>query len=139
MYVPSDTDYFDHDADIGVIGRGHTLEQAFVNVAYNTFAIMCALTQIKPLLEINVFFNEEDVELALVQWINLLLSSARENGLMFSHFELSRDQNSWTGKAYGAPWQPHFEHGVEVKGATLTMLSVKQEGNEYTARCVVDV
>jgi SHS2 domain-containing protein len=139
MYVPSDADYFDHDADIGVIGHGHTLEQAFVNVAYNTFAIMCDLTQIKPLLEINVSFKEKDIELALVQWINLLLSSARENGLMFSHFELLHHQNIWTGKACGASWQPQFEHGVEVKGATLTMLSVKQEDNEYTARCVVDV
>lgn len=137
--TPSDADYFDHDADIGVIARGSTLEQAFVNAAYNTFAIMCDLTQIEPLLEIEVSFIEDDIEFALVEWINLLLSSARENGVMFSRFELSRDQNIWTGKATGEPWQRQFEHGVEVKGATLTMLSVKQVRNDYQVRFVVDV
>ncbi|MDE2366260.1 MAG: archease, partial [Betaproteobacteria bacterium] len=32
-----------------------------------------------------------------------------------------------------------LERGVEVKGATLTMLSVKQAGAIWEARCVVDV
>jgi SHS2 domain-containing protein len=32
-----------------------------------------------------------------------------------------------------------MERGVEVKGATLTMLSVKQVEAGWEARCVVDV
>jgi hypothetical protein len=39
--VEDDYDYFDHDADTGVIGRGATLQEAFEHAAEATFALMC--------------------------------------------------------------------------------------------------
>lgn len=36
-------------------------------------------------------FEEADVELALVRWLNLLLGKAREHGLVFARFRLERD------------------------------------------------
>jgi SHS2 domain-containing protein len=32
-------DYFDHDADVGIVGRGSTLEEAFEAAARATFAL----------------------------------------------------------------------------------------------------
>ena len=32
--------YFDHEADIGIIGRGKSIEQAFCHAAHAMFAIM---------------------------------------------------------------------------------------------------
>lgn len=34
--------YFDHDADVGVIGRGQDIERAFENAAVATFALMAS-------------------------------------------------------------------------------------------------
>ena len=45
----------------------------------------------------------------------------------------------WRGGASGEPWRRDLERGTEVKGATLTMLEVKQERDGWRARCVVDV
>ncbi|MGZ5662035.1 MAG: archease, partial [Usitatibacter sp.] len=45
----------------------------------------------------------------------------------------------WLGEAWGEPWREGLERGTEVKGATLTMLSVKRAGGLWEARCVVDV
>ena len=47
MLTP-DTDYFEHDADIGIIGRGTTVEQAFEAAAQAVFAIVTDLDLIQP-------------------------------------------------------------------------------------------
>lgn len=131
--------YFDHDADIGIIGRGSTLEHAFEAAAQAMFAIMIDLSALRTEVTVNFDFEEEDVELALVTWLNLLLAHARERQTVFSHFYLRREGNFWQGEASGQRWSRELERGVEVKGATLTMLSVNIINGQWEARCVVDV
>lgn len=59
-------DYFDHDADTGVIGRGGTLQETFVHAAEATFALMCdAVTTVEPREKFDFEFDKDDVELAL--------------------------------------------------------------------------
>ena len=131
--------YFDHDADIGVIGRGKTLEEAFVAAARATFAIMTDIAAVRHSDSVPLEFEESDPELALACWLNLLLGSARERGMVFGQFWLQRDGARWHGGASGERWRPEHERGVEVKGATLTALAVKQLDDGWEARCVVDV
>ncbi|GIX28660.1 archease [Pelomicrobium sp. G1] len=132
-------DYFEHDADIGVIGRGRTVTEAFEAAARAMFAIMTDLAQVGQALTVQVEFEEPDVELALVTWLNRLLGAAREHGAVFSRFSLERRGDRWVGEASGEAWTSRMERGVEVKGATLTMLSVRERDGEWEARCVVDV
>lgn len=138
--VPSSGDvYFEHDADIGVVGRGATLEEAFESAAAATFAIMADPAAVRPERAVTLAFEEADVEIALVRWLNLLLALSHEHGLAFSRFWIERDGVNWRGGASGEPWRRDLERGVEVKGATLTMLGVKESAAGWEARCVVDV
>ncbi len=132
-------DYFDHDADIGIIGYGNTLEESFVQAARAVFAYMADLTAIKSKETISFEFEENDIELALVYWLNQLLGEARKNNMIFSNFQLQRQGDHWIGKASGEIWRKSLERGTEVKGATLTMLAVIQDGSQWQARCIVDV
>jgi len=132
-------DFFDHDADIGIVGRGATVEAAFETAAEAMFSIMAGPGSAGRVSHVAFEFEEEDVELALVTWLNRLLAEARSHGLMFSAFKLTQDGDRWHGEAWGAPWGRHAIGGVEVKGATLTMLSVKAIDGQWEARCVVDV
>ena len=132
-------DYFEHDADIGVVGRGATLEEAFESAAAATFAIMADPAAVRPERSVALDFEEADVEIALVRWLNLLLALSHEHGLAFNRFWIERDGVKWRGGAAGEPWRRDLERGVEVKGATLTMLEVKQDRDGWRARCVVDV
>ena len=132
-------EYFEHDADIGVAGRGTTVEEAFEAAAEATFAIIAEPDSVKETKEIAVAFVEDDVELALVQWLNALIGAATEQGLALRRFVLSREGSRWCGRAWGEPWGERADRGVEVKGATLTMLSVKPGAKGWEARCVVDV
>jgi SHS2 domain-containing protein len=131
--------YFEHDADIGVVGRGKTLEDAFVAAARATFAIMTDIAAVRQSETVPLEFEEADPELALACWLNLLLGSARERGMVFGHFWLEREGAHWRGGAAGERWRAEHERGVEVKGATLTALAVKQVEDGWEARCVVDV
>lgn len=132
-------DYFDHEADIGIEARGKSLEAAFENAALATFAIMAHPATVIPEREVRLEFEEADVELALVTWLNQLLGQARLRGLVFCAFELKRDGDRWAGSAWGMPWRPGEDRGTEVKGATLTMLKVDETPKGWRARCVVDV
>ena len=131
--------YFEHDADVGVIGRGPTIEKAFESAAQAVFALVTDLDAIQANISIDFDFEEDDLELALVTWLNMLLGKARELSLIFCHFHIQRKGNHWYAEAKGENWRTDLEHGVEVKGATLTMLSVKQSDSQWEVRCVVDV
>lgn len=131
--------YFEHDADIGIIGRGATIEQAFEAAAQAVFGIVTQLDTVQPKTAVTMEFEEADFELALVTWLNLLLGKARELGMVFSRFHVQHRGNHWRAEVLGEKWHPGLERGVEVKGATLTMLSVKQAGTMWEARCIVDV
>jgi SHS2 domain-containing protein len=131
--------YFDHDADIGIIGRGPTVETAFERAATAVFAVITDPSAIRPLSRVEIAFDEDDLEFALVRWLNGLLSAAREEGLALAQFQLKRDGAHWAGMARGEPWRADLERGVEVKGATLTELSVARDDGNWEARCVVDV
>ncbi len=131
--------YFDHDADIGIIGRGKTIEESFINAAYTMFSLMSDLSKIFPKENYYFSFNEPDIELALVIWLNSLLGYANAKNIIFSQFKLSRKNDAWLGEASGELWRLNMEHGVDIKGATLTMLSVKKTQNHWEARCIVDV
>lgn len=132
-------DYFEHGADIGVIGRGPSVERAFEAAACATFAIMAEPERVARDVEVDVAFDEDDVELALVQWLNALLAAAREQRAVLADFTLEREGSRWHGAARGSHWRPDDERGTEVKGATLTELSVRPVASGWEARCVVDV
>lgn len=131
--------YFEHDADVGIIGRGSLLEEAFEAAAAAMFARMTDLAGVCVQRNVSIEFEEADVELALVRWLNLLLGKAREHGLVFARFRLERDGVLWRGMASGEPWRAEHERGVEVKGATLTALAVTPTAAGWEARCVIDV
>lgn len=131
--------YFDHDADIGIAGHGKTIESAFESSAEAMFDIMADINAIKAETEINIAFDEADIEYALVTWLNTLIAEARDQGLALGSFKITRQGDHWQGQAWGEPWRDDLERGVEVKGATLTMLSVKASNDGWEARCIVDV
>ena len=131
--------YFEHAADMGIVGRGKRIEEAFENAATAVFAMMTGPGQVALLQSVAIEFEEADVELALVTWLNLLLGQARSRALVFGRFHLRRDAARWSGIAEGEPWRAGLERGVEVKGATLTGLAVTQQNGIWEARCVVDV
>ena len=132
-------DYFDHDADIGIIGRGPSVDAAFVAAAEAMFDLICDVGALTPRTRVEIDFEEADLEFAFVTWLNLLLARAHELGLALGRFTLLHDGDHWRGIGWGEPWHDGLARGIDVKGATLTMLSVRLRDGRWEARCVVDV
>ena len=132
---------FDHGADIGVLGEGATLEEAFAGAARAMFSVIADLRDVEPRVAVEVSCEASDPELLLVQWLNALLAEADLRGMVFCEFEPRLVEGGLRGTARGEPFDPlRHAPGVEVKGATLTELSVtRDESGWWTARTVVDV
>lgn len=131
--------YFDHDADIGIMGYGESIESCFSNTANMMFALMTDISQIHQIQIVTFEFDEEDIEIALVTWLNLLLAKALEHRLILGDFRLKREGKKWKATVAGEKWREGMERSTEVKRVTRTLLSVKKIDHVWEARCVVEV
>jgi SHS2 domain-containing protein len=131
---------FDHKADIGVLGEGRTLEEAFAGAARAMFSVMVEIEGVEPRESVEVSCSGSDPELLLVAWLNALLAEADLRGMVFRDFGVRLREGGLDGIARGERFDPaRHVPGVEVKGATLTELKVTHEGGLWRAQTVVDV
>lgn len=132
---------FEHGADIGVRGRGRTIEEAFSNAARAMFSLMVEdLETVRPLRTIRVTCQSYDREGLLTAWLNALIAGASIEGLLLRDFSLVITGLTASGTASGEPFNPvRHRPGVEVKGATFTELDVAEREGIWIAQCVVDV
>lgn len=137
--VPGTDNFFDHDADIGIIGHGETIEDCFADTARVMFSLMLDIKEVHLLNIIHFEFEEEDVDLALITWLNLLIAKSEEHHLDFGDFRLVHEGKIWKATVSGEPTRASLERGVAIKAATANMLSVKKVDHTWEARCVVDV
>jgi SHS2 domain-containing protein len=131
---------FEHKADVGVRGRGETLEEAFVEGARAMFSVMVDLDAVRPVETLEVEVSASDEGALFVEWLNELLSIADLNDMAFSEFEVEISGNALKGKARGEKLDlKRHEPKTEVKAATYSSLLVKNENGSYVAQCIVDV
>ncbi|MFI5401854.1 MAG: archease [Planctomycetota bacterium] len=131
---------FDHSADIGVLGEGKTLEEAFAGAARAMFSVMVDLSGVEPREAVEISCSASDHELLLVAWLNALLAEADMRGMLFCDFTVRLLDGGLQGTARGERFDAERHvPGVEVKGATLTELKVTRDGDRWRAQTVVDV
>ena len=87
--------YFDHDSDIGIIGHGDSVEDCFANTARVMFSLITDIEKIHTIQIIAIEFEEADLELALVTWLNLLIAKSQELNIIFGDFRLRHEGNLW--------------------------------------------
>ncbi|MDJ0926503.1 MAG: archease [Gammaproteobacteria bacterium] len=130
-----------HGADIGVRGRGATLAEAFENAALALTAVITDPESVRARTAIEIACAAPDRELLLVDWLNAVVFEMATRQMLFARFDVTINNHSLAAKAFGEPVCRERHHpAVEVKGATLTGLAVRQlADNAYSAECIVDV
>ena len=133
-------EYFDHKADIGIIGKGTNLQEAFEEAAKAMFNVMVDIEMVGPIKTIEIECSAENKEELLIEWLNKLLAEATINEMVFSQFMVNIKDNSLTGAAKGEHLDPE-KHKIktEVKAATYSQLKVEEKDGLFVVRCVVDV
>ena len=133
-------EHFEHQADMGVRGFGNIPAEAFEQVALATSAIITDLQLINPAHEINIFCEETDQELLLVDWLNALIFEMSTRKMLFNQFKVHLDNGKLTASAWGERTNvKRHQPAVEIKGATYTELAVYKSQDHWVAQCVVDV
>lgn len=138
--MPTNYETFEHEADIGIRGTGANIGEAFANAALALYSVIVNVSRVEQKEKRSLTVSAPDLELLLVEWLNSLLSLSDIERVVFSKFEVQITGTTLAGSAWGEKLdKKRHEPGVEVKGATYHMLSVKNEADNYTAQCVVDV
>jgi SHS2 domain-containing protein len=134
-------EHFAHGADVGVRGYGATREEAFEQAALALVAVAADVEGIEPRERVEIACTAPDDEILLVDWLNTLVFEMAARGRLFSRFEVHIDGSELRGVAWGEPVDlARHAAGVEVKGATYTLLRVAHEADgRWVAECVVDV
>jgi len=131
---------FEHGADVGVRGFGDTLEEAFANGAKAMFSVMVDIGRVEAKDTFEIKCSSYDSETLFVEWLNHLLTLAGTERAVFSEFQVHIENYNLKGLASGEKFDPkRHEPGVEVKGATYSMLKVEKKNHQFMAQCVVDV
>jgi tRNA nucleotidyltransferase (CCA-adding enzyme) len=134
-------EHFPHQADIGVRGIGLTKEVAFEQAGLAMTAVMTDPDSVAPAQAVSIVCEAPDEELLLVDWLNALVYEMATRKMLFSRFTVCFSDHSLRATAWGEPVDvARHQPAVEVKGATYTELSVKQNPQgRWIAQCVVDV
>lgn len=134
-------EHFAHGADIGVRGAGSTLAEAFEQAALALTAVVTEPSRIASSTTVEVECAAPDPELLLVDWLNRIVFEMAVGRRLFGAFEVSIDGTQLRGRLHGEPVDvARHRPAVEVKGATMTALSVARgDDGRWIAQCVVDV
>ena len=135
-------EHFAHGADVGVRGIGATKEAAFEQAARALTAVVAdGVDAVAASERVEIACEAPDDELLLVDWLNALVFEMATRGMLFGRFKVRIDGPRLRGEAWGEPVDlARHAAGVEVKGATHTLLRVAQEADgAWVAQCVVDV
>jgi len=138
--MPAPYETFEHDADIGVRGRGATLAEAFANVGLALTAVVSDPARVRETLTVDLACAADGEEPLLFDWLNALVFEMATRWVLFARFDVTIEGGRLQARAFGEPVDvERHAPAVEVKGATWTALRVAREGDGWLAQCVVDV
>lgn len=133
-------EHFEHVADIGVRGIGSTPAEAFAQAALAMTALIVEPETIEARTPVSFELEGEDLDYLFYDWLNALVYAMATRRMLFGRFELSLEPGRLHATAWGEVVdRARHQPVVEVKGATLTQLGVRRDGERWIAQCVVDV
>lgn len=128
-------------ADVGVVARGATCEEAFVHAAEGLFSLITDLDGVEASEPFSVKCEAISLEGLLVAWLNELIYLHDVHEVLFRRFEIHAfDGRSLEATAWGEPIDmERHALGTEVKAATYHRAQVAEGPSGWEARIIVDV
>jgi SHS2 domain-containing protein len=134
-------EHFRHGADIGVRGWGSTIASAFEQAALAMTAVITDPAAVRCSETVEIACQAPNHEVLLYDWLNALILEMGTRQVIFGRFEVVIESSGMRARAHGEPVsRERHQPAVEIKGATMTELSVAQTApGVWRAQCVVDV
>jgi len=91
----------EHTADVGIRAYGSSLNELFENAAEGMSALIADLGRVKPVGEVEVRVEADDVPTLLLRWLSELLFVHETQQYLFCKFHVELDGMSLRGTAAG--------------------------------------
>ncbi|WP_421077563.1 archease [Methanothermococcus sp. Ax23] len=144
-------EYFETMADMGVIARGKTLEEAFEESAKALSNLMVNIGTVEKRIKREIEISSEDLYSLLYDFLTELLIILDSEYLIFSDFDIKIHKKNRTENeneeeyilkcvAYGEELDKEkHEPKEEVKAITYHKMEIKKENDEYVIKYIVDL
>ena len=131
----------EHTADVGVIGKGRTMADAFESAAYGMFSIVADLDKYEPTGQRKVAAAGADDVTLLERFLSSLLVIFDGDRLLPLDFEITEISMGrlvcWISTR---PIADDIEWlGPTIKAVTFHQMAVESKGGEWTAQAIFDV
>jgi len=131
----------EHTADVGVIGKGRTMADAFEAAAYGMFSIMADLERYRPTTQKKIVVAAADDVALLERFLSSLLVIFDGDRLLPLDFEITEISMGrlvcWVS---ACPITDDIEWlGPTIKAVTWHQMAVENKGGEWQAKAIFDV
>lgn len=137
--------YLDHQADIGILSWGPSIEEAFADGARALFGVMAETDAIDPREETTIECTADEESLLFVEMLNTLISQSDLTGLLYCDITVERIERSGehlrlVARAAGEKidFERH-ELKTEVKAATYSGLRYTCREGTHSLQCLLDI
>ena len=135
--------YLEHEADVGILAIGNSLEEAFQEGAKAMFNVMVDIEGVGAKKEVGIKCRAKDIPALFVEWLNELINKRDVEEMFFSEFKVSIKKDKGyelTGKAIGEKINLDIHQvKTEVKAATYSGLKFEEKNKKYYLQCVLDI
>ncbi|MBX6340997.1 MAG: archease [Thermomicrobiaceae bacterium] len=138
-------EYLDHQADVGLLARGATLEEALRDAVAGLLNLLADTETVEPRASVPVEASGSDPASLFVALLNAVLAEKDLRQMLFHSFELTdlgREGERWVarGALRGEPIDlSRHVVDTEVKAATYAGLVAEEGAGGWTLRCVLDL
>ena len=138
-------EYKEHEADVGIVGIGETLEEAMEEGAKGMFAFMVNIEKVKSVKTIKIECDAPDEASLFVEFLNELLSRKDIENMFFSKFDIkkiikTKENIKLTADVSGEEINlERHEPKTEVKAATYSGMNFEKKNGKFYLQCVIDV
>ena len=137
-------EHLEHTADILIVSRGSSLEEAFANAAKAVFEVITDTSRVEPRKCVDVEVKGMDIGNLLYLWIDRLLYYFDAEGLVFSRFKVNVAEEGGgyllKGEACGEEFDPEkHEYRTIVKAMTYAQMNIEREEGVWSLKFVVDI
>ncbi|HMK47020.1 MAG TPA: archease [Methanocella sp.] len=137
-----DYEYLEHTADAEFIAYGKTLDEAFVNAARATFALIIDPARVKQTVSRDVHLTDGSLDYLLYDWLSELLYIEEVDRIVFSRFEVEISGDGeyvLDGRAHGEKIRPEHEISLHIKAVTYHDLRVEKRDDKFEVQVLLDI
>jgi SHS2 domain-containing protein len=128
----------DHTADVGIRAYGATLEELFENAAAGMFSLIADPAKVKPVGEVEVRVQGEDLEELMVNWLQELLFLHETQRLLLCEFDVKLQGLTLRASARGEKIDKRH-HDLKAVVKAVTYHKIKVDPKKGVAEIIFDI